>query len=99
SPYQVQVLDRALGILDLLAGENSEPWPSEGSERRGLHKSTVHRLLQVLERHRLIKKLALNGKYRLGLRLFALGSKALAQFDLPGRAQPHPKPPFLPTAE
>jgi IclR family transcriptional regulator, KDG regulon repressor len=99
SPYQVQVLDRALGILDLLAGENSELGPSEVSERTGLHKSTVHRLLQVLERHRLIEKLALNGKYRLGLRLFELGSKAMAQFDLRERAQPYLKRLVLETGE
>jgi DNA-binding IclR family transcriptional regulator len=99
SPYQVQVLDRALGILDLLAGENPELGPSEVSERTGLHKSTVHRLLQVLERHRLIEKIALNGKYRLGLRLFELGSKAMAQFDLRERAQPYLKRLVLETGE
>ena len=99
SPYQVQVLDRALGILDLLAGENPELGASEVSERTGLHKSTVHRLLQVLERHRLIEKIALNGKYRLGLRLFELGSKAMAQFDLRERAQPYLKRLVLETGE
>ncbi|MGH9768392.1 MAG: IclR family transcriptional regulator [Blastocatellia bacterium] len=87
SPYQVQVLDRALGILDLLADESPELGPSEVSERTGLHKSTVHRLLQVLERHRLIEKKAQNGKYRLGLKLFELGSKAVAQLDLRERAR------------
>ena len=35
SPYQAQVLDRALGILDLLAGESPELGPSEVSERTG----------------------------------------------------------------
>jgi DNA-binding IclR family transcriptional regulator len=99
SPYQVQVLDRALGILDLLAGESPELGPSEVSERTGLHKSTVHRLLQVLERHRLIEKMAPSGKYRLGLRLFELGSKAMAQFDLRDRAQPYLKRLVLETGE
>jgi len=89
SPYQVQVLDRALGILDLLADENPELGPSEVSERTGLHKSTVHRLLQVLERHRLIEKKAQNGKYRLGLKLFELGSKAVRQLDLRECARPY----------
>jgi IclR family transcriptional regulator, KDG regulon repressor len=89
SPYQVQVLDRALGILDLLANGSPELGPSEISERTGLHKSTVHRLLQVLERHRLIEKKAQNGKYCLGLKLFELGSKAVAQLDLRERARPY----------
>jgi DNA-binding IclR family transcriptional regulator len=99
SPYQVQVLDRALGILDLLADESPELGPSEVSERTGLHKSTVHRLLQVLERHRLIEKKAQNGKYRLGLRLFDLGSKAVAKLDLRERARPYLERLVLETGE
>jgi IclR family transcriptional regulator, KDG regulon repressor len=99
SPYQVQVLDRALGILDLLADESPELGPSEVSECMGLHKSTVHRLLQVLERHRLIEKIAQNGKYRLGLKLFELGSKAIAQLDLRGRARQYLERLVLETGE
>src|SRR5262245_19257045 len=99
SPYQVQVLDRALGILDLLADESPELGPSEVSECMGLHKSTVHRLLQVLERHRLIEKMAPNGKYRLGLKLFELGSKAIAQLDLRGRARQYLERLVLETGE
>jgi DNA-binding IclR family transcriptional regulator len=99
SPYQVQVLDRALGILDLLADESPELGPSEVSERTGLHKSTVHRLLQVLERHRLIEKKAQNGKYRLGLKLFELGSKAVAQINLRECALPYLERLVLETGE
>src|SRR5262249_14376168 len=73
--------------------------PSEVSERMGLHKSTVHRLLQVLERHRLIEKIAQNGKYRLGLKLFELGSKAVAQLDLRGRARQYLERLVLETGE
>src|SRR5215510_12048578 len=73
SPYQVQVLDRALGILDSLSNEGPELGPAELSEMLKLHKSTVHRLLMVLERHRLIERGPQNGKYRLGMKLFELG--------------------------
>ena len=45
--YRVQVLERALGILDALAAEGQLA-PSEISARLSLHKSTVHRLLAVL---------------------------------------------------
>lgn len=99
SPYQVQVLDRALGILDLLANGSLELGPSKISEQTGLHKSTVHRLLQVLERHRLIEKKAQNGKYRLGLKLFELGSKAVAQLDLRECALPYLERLVLETGE
>lgn len=89
SPYQVQVLDRALGILDVLSSESQELGPAELSEHLDLHKSTVHRLLMVLERHRLIERSVPSGKYRLGLRLFELGTKAVARLDLRERARPY----------
>lgn len=86
--YRVQVLDRAFGVLDLLAHRNSEVGASEISDHLGLHKSTVHRLLMVLEQHRLIERNSVNGKYWLGLKLFELGSKAVARLDLLERAKP-----------
>jgi DNA-binding IclR family transcriptional regulator len=89
SPYQVQVLDRALGILDVLSSEGQELGPAELSEHLDLHKSTVHRLLMVLERHRLIERSVPSGKYRLGLRLFELGTKAVARLDLRERVRPY----------
>jgi DNA-binding IclR family transcriptional regulator len=88
SPYRVQVLDRALGILDLLSSEGPEVPLTELSGRLKLHKSTVHRLLMVLERHRLVERESATGKYRLGLKLFELGSKAVAHVDLGERARP-----------
>lgn len=87
SPYQVQVLDRALSILDILSSDGPELAPIELSQRLGLHKSTAHRLMMVLERHRLIERSPQNGKYRLGLKLFELGSRVVSQLDLSERAQ------------
>ncbi len=82
SPYQVQVLDRALSILEVLSDSSPEVSLTEICEQVRLHKSTVHRLLMVLGRHRLVAKSSQNGKYRLGLKLFELGSRAIAQFGL-----------------
>jgi DNA-binding IclR family transcriptional regulator len=42
----------------------------------------------VLERHRMVERTA-GGKFRLGLRLFDLGNRAIDQYDLRDRAQPH----------
>ncbi len=89
SPYRVQVLERSLGILDLLCQEGPELSLIELSERLKLHKSTTHRLLGVLEQHRFIEKSANNGKYRLGLKLFELGSKAIAHLDWREKARRH----------
>src|SRR4029450_4140886 len=52
------------------------------------HRSTTHRLLQVLERHRFIRRSPTLGKYGLGLKLFELGSRAVAQVNIQERGQP-----------
>jgi IclR family KDG regulon transcriptional repressor len=89
SPYKVQVLDRALAALSILANRSSESSLVELCTELRLHKSTVHRLMMVLERHRLVVKNPETGRYRLGLKLFELGSKALDGIDLRGRARPY----------
>jgi DNA-binding IclR family transcriptional regulator len=82
SPYRVQVLDRALAALDVLADRSTECSLVEICTALKLHKSTVHRLLMVFEQHHLVDKNPETGKYRLGLKLFELGSKAIAMLDL-----------------
>src|SRR2546430_17159323 len=89
SPYQVQVLDRAVTILDTLAADDADLSLFELAERLSLHKSTIHRLLMVLERHRLVERRAAAGKYGLGLKLFEFGIKAFARLGLGERARPH----------
>jgi DNA-binding IclR family transcriptional regulator len=89
SPYKVQVLDRALAALAILANRSSESSLVELCTELRLHKSTVHRLMMVLEQHRLVVKNPETGRYRLGLKLFELGSKALDGIDLRGRARPY----------
>jgi DNA-binding IclR family transcriptional regulator len=88
SPYRVQVLDRIFNILNALAEANESLGPAELAARLSLHKSTVHRLLMVLERHRFVRRNPSQGKYSLGIKLFELGSRAVAQFDLRDRAEP-----------
>ncbi len=87
-PYKVQVLDRAVGILELLSRTEDEMSLGELTLAIGLHKSTVHRLLMVLEGHGLVERSSLHGRYRLGLRLFELGSTAVANLRLRESARP-----------
>lgn len=89
SPYKVQVLDRALAALAILSDSSSDCSLAELCIALKLHKSTVHRLMMVLEQHRLVVKHPETGRYRLGLRLFELGSKAIDGLDLRGRARPY----------
>jgi DNA-binding IclR family transcriptional regulator len=86
--YKVQALDRAFAVLDLL-GESDMPMGlAQVASSLRLHKSTAHRFLMVLERHRMVERTG-NGKFRLGLRLFDFGNRAIEQYDLRDRAQPH----------
>jgi DNA-binding IclR family transcriptional regulator len=88
SIYRVQVLDRALEILRLLGESQTDSSLAELCAALNLHKSTVHRLMMVLEQHRLVDKHPDTGRYRLGLRLFELGSKAISVLDLRERSRP-----------
>lgn len=86
-PYQLQSLDRAVAVLELL-GESEGPLSlAEVCDRMSLHKSTAHRALMVLERTGLLERTPEN-RFRLGLKLYELGSRAVEQIDL--RARVHP---------
>ena len=87
--YRVQVLERAVDILQVLSEDSRELAAGEVAERLSLHKSTIHRLLAVLDQHRLIRKNAETGQYALGLRLFEFGTRAVRGLQLRDQAQPH----------
>ncbi len=80
--YRVQVLDRAFTILNALAEDGPELGLTELSGRLRLHKSTVHRLLMILEQNRYVEKNPSSAQYRLGWKLFELGMQAVARRDL-----------------
>ena len=82
------MLDRALAILEVLSAEGPDLSLGEISDKLDLHKSTAHRLTMVLERHKLIERHSVSGRYRLGLKLFELGSRAISHLDLRERARP-----------
>lgn len=86
-PYQLQSLDRAVSVLELLADSEGPLALADVCERMELHKSTAHRALMVLERTGLIERTPEN-RFRLGLKLYELGSRAVEQIDL--RARVHP---------
>src|SRR2546430_17397210 len=85
--YRVQVLERSFRILDALASAPAELSPAELALRLRLHKSTIHRLLVVLEGQRFIRR-TVDGRYGLGTRLIQMGGRAMEQVDLGARAKP-----------
>src|SRR5262245_27190363 len=86
--YRVQVLERALAILEMLATTDQSLGPTELAARLSLHKSTTHRLLAVLERYRFIRRNPINRTYGLGLRLFQLGARPSPRLMLREAAEP-----------
>jgi DNA-binding IclR family transcriptional regulator len=89
SLYKVQVLDRALAILDALALLRESASLAEIAAEVKLHKSSVHRLLMSLVRHRLVDRDSEDGRFSLGVRLFELGTIAIARFNIRDRARPY----------
>ncbi|HWB85722.1 MAG TPA: IclR family transcriptional regulator [Bryobacteraceae bacterium] len=87
--YRIQVLDRVFRILDILADGAADTTLSEIAAALGLHKSTVHRLLMVLESARFVERNAGTGKYHLGSRVIELGFSAASRLDVYDVARPH----------
>jgi DNA-binding IclR family transcriptional regulator len=86
--YRVQVIERAIGMIELLWKNGPELSQTELASRLGLHKSTVFRILTVLENHRFVEKDSTNGKYRLGTKLFEIGISAGSHVNLRDKARP-----------
>lgn len=77
-----------MAILELLSVETAALSLAEIADKLELHRSTAHRLIMVLERHRLIERNSISARYRLGLKLFEFGTRAVSQLDLRERARP-----------
>lgn len=73
APVAIQVIDRAMRLLDALAAQPEPVTLKELSATTGLHASTAHRILNDLVVGRYVERVD-NGLYQLGMRLLELGS-------------------------
>ncbi|AUL48174.1 IclR family transcriptional regulator [Bordetella trematum] len=73
SQIAIQVLERAMSLLDALAAQPEPVTLKELSATTGLHASTAHRILNDLVVGRYVERVD-NGLYQLGMRLLELGS-------------------------
>ena len=80
-------MDRAIGILDLLAQSGSRTG-AELARELHVHRSTALRLLGTLERHALVERDPRTARYRLGRRLPQLASVVTGETDLRFVARP-----------
>jgi DNA-binding IclR family transcriptional regulator len=83
----VQSVDRALGILEVLA-RSGEAGVTEIAAELGVHKSTAFRLVATLEAHRLVEQTVDRGRYRLGVGILRLAGATTARLDLVQEARP-----------
>ena len=86
--YRIQAIERAVAILGAFSAEEPELRVADLAERLNLHKSTVHRFLVNLERAGMVERSPRSSRYRLGLRLFELGSLVVRRMDLWDEALP-----------
>lgn len=77
----VASVERAITILSAFTHDDLELSLAELSSRTGLYKSTILRIMESLEANRFVIK-SQAGKYRIGPRLFQLGSIYAHNFDL-----------------
>ena len=83
----LQSVDRALHVLELLAGWGSGG-VSELASEIGVHKSTAFRLLGALEAREMVQQDTERGKYRLGFGLVRLARSVNVQLELTEQARP-----------
>src|SRR4051794_39638158 len=87
APAQVQSVDRALTVLDLLA-QRGEVGVTDLAAELGVHKSTAFRLVTALERRQLVEQVVDRGKYRLGLGVLRLAAATAGRLDVTKEGQP-----------
>jgi len=83
----VQSVDRAVSILEMLAGRG-EMGITDLATRLGVHKSTAFRLASALERRGLIEQTRERGGYRLGFGLLRLAGAMSGQIELNQQGRP-----------
>jgi IclR family KDG regulon transcriptional repressor len=86
--YQVRALERALDILQVFSLDAPEWTLSELVDRVGLAKSTVIRLIAVLEANGMVERSEWTDRYRLGIRVFEMGSIYIQTTSMESEAMP-----------
>jgi DNA-binding IclR family transcriptional regulator len=85
-PAAVQSVDRALMVMEILA-RLGVAGVTEIAAELGVHKSTVSRLIAVLESRGYVEQLSERGKYRLGFSVVRLAGSTSAPMDLAKQGQ------------
>lgn len=86
--YSIQSVENALDVLEALCDEGDEVRISRLSEKLGMNKTSVFRLLATFENRGYVERENGSGKYRLGLSAYEIGQKFLSRMGLLRKAKP-----------
>lgn len=86
--YSIHSVENALDLLEALSEEPDEFRISQLSEKLGMNKTSVFRLLATFENRGYVERETGSGKYRLGLSAYEISQKFLARMGLLHKARP-----------
>jgi IclR family KDG regulon transcriptional repressor len=86
--YSIHSVENALDLLEALCDEPDEFRISQLSEKLGMNKTSVFRLLATFENRGYVEREKGSGKYRLGLSAYEISQKFLARMGLLHKARP-----------
>lgn len=86
--YSIHSVDNALNVLEALSDEGDEIRISHLSERLGMNKTSVFRLLATFESRGYVEREPDTGRYRLGLSAYEIGQKLLSRMTVLRHARP-----------
>lgn len=86
--YQIKVLEKVTRILDLFDEKGKELTATEIHESLDLNKSTTFRILNILEEASYLERNPVTLKYRLGFKLYYLGSLVEGRTEIRNLSHP-----------
>ena len=89
--YQIRAVDRALDVLEAFTDQQPFLSLDEICERVGLPKSTVFKILAVLERRLFVERSETDDAYRIGFQAFAAGNRYLSGVNVLQTVRPYLK--------
>jgi IclR family transcriptional regulator, KDG regulon repressor len=86
--YSIHAVENALDVLEALCEENGDIQISRLSEKLGMNKTSVFRLLATFENRGYVEREEHSGRYRLGLSAYEIGQKLLSRMVVLRKARP-----------
>lgn len=86
--YSIHSVDNALAVLEALCDEPGDVQISRLSEKLGMNKTSVFRLMATFENRGYVEREEQTGRYRLGLSAYEIGQKMISRMSMLRHARP-----------